>query len=76
MLDVKKLFPFAVVTLLAWAAFAQDASEGDSQYSPCEQACVDTENACYERCPSNDEDESCADDCYSASDACLNRCSE
>ena len=76
MSNTKKLVPFIIVSLLAWAAFAQDEAEIDEQTSPCEQACISAEEACYERCPGSDEDDSCANACYSAADACLNRCSE
>ena len=60
---------------LAWPAFAQD-EEVDDQTSPCEQACIAQEERCYERCPSDEDDDACSDACYSAADACLNRCPE
>jgi hypothetical protein len=73
---MKKLVPFIAASMLAWAAFAQDDAAAEDQASPCEQACIDSEEACYERCPSTEEYDACADDCYSVADACLNRCSE
>jgi hypothetical protein len=47
----------------------------DSRAS-CEEACIQREDACYERCDRSDEPEDCALECQSTADACLEHCEE
>lgn len=57
----------AGVLLLAPAIAAQ---EGDDMGTPCEEACYEQEQACYDGC----NDDACEQACADATEDCLNAC--
>ncbi len=54
---------------LATASWAQD-----DETRPCEEACFDTEDRCYETCENADASATCASVCQEDADRCLQTC--
>jgi len=59
----------AFLLVVSGASFADSREE-------CEEACIELEDACYERCERSGEEDGCAEACQSRADACLEQCEE
>jgi hypothetical protein len=46
----------------------------EDELRPCEEACFDAEDRCYETCESSDDSATCTSTCQEESDRCLQKC--
>ncbi|MBW2427089.1 MAG: hypothetical protein JRG86_22805 [Deltaproteobacteria bacterium] len=72
----RKTVTVVALLIISMSVSAADERPVQEANPSCEQKCIEEEETCYARCPDKDEEGACADACYSAADACFNRCGE
>jgi hypothetical protein len=63
------LAAMGMVGLIGTASWAQE-----EESSPCEEACYQAEDRCYEKCQDPDDDGACEHQCQEESNSCVERC--